>query len=389
MRIAVIGAGTGGAAAALFLARKGHSVEVFERVSDPKPVGAGILLQPTGMQVMAALGLLAPILAHGARIDRLDGVTLSGRKVIELAYDDIAPGLFGLGIHRGVLFETLYGALRAENISVRTGISVDRLDAGPDGVAVAGEWFDRVVVADGARSQLRPAFARMRRYPWGALWCMLPEDARYVGTLSQVYRDTRRMVGFLPTGRPPGGGAPLVSMFWSLRADAVPAWKAAGIDVWKGEVHEIAPFVDLAAVGAGDVLFAPYFDVVMPRWHTDRVVWIGDCGHAMSPQLGQGANLALMDAMVLGECGSFAEYSDRRRAHLRFYQFASRWLTPFFQSSFPVLSPFRDTFAMPFHRWGWYRRQMLLSLAGVKTGLFSTLSTVPLLPPPSDGGATG
>ena len=214
---------------------------------------------------------------------------------------------------------------------------------------------------------------------------MLKEEPRYVGTLSQVYKDTRRMVGFLPTGRPPGGGDAVVSMFWSLRADAVSDWQARGLDAWKAEVREVAPFADLSGVGEGEVLFAPYFDVVMPRWHTERVVWIGDCGHAMSPQLGQGANLALMDALVLSECASHAEYSDRRRAHLTFYQFASRWLTPFFQSSFPILSPLRDTFAMPFHRWNWYRRQMLLSLAGVKTGLFSTLSTVPLLPPPSEG----
>jgi 2-polyprenyl-6-methoxyphenol hydroxylase-like FAD-dependent oxidoreductase len=56
MRIAIVGYGTGGQAAAIFLARDGHDVEVFERSDVLKPVGAGFLLQPTGLSVLTALG---------------------------------------------------------------------------------------------------------------------------------------------------------------------------------------------------------------------------------------------------------------------------------------------------------------------------------------------
>lgn len=55
LEIAVVGAGTAGAASAFFLARAGHRVTVFERVPIPSAVGAGILLQPTGMQVLQSL----------------------------------------------------------------------------------------------------------------------------------------------------------------------------------------------------------------------------------------------------------------------------------------------------------------------------------------------
>src|SRR4051812_7508332 len=111
--IAIIGAGTAGAAAAILLARAGHTVTVFERVAAPKPIGAGITLQPTGQAVLARLGLLEPIRAHGARIDRLCCVRRGGRPLVDIAYAQVDPRLHGIGIHRGVLFETLFGAARA------------------------------------------------------------------------------------------------------------------------------------------------------------------------------------------------------------------------------------------------------------------------------------
>jgi NADPH-dependent 2,4-dienoyl-CoA reductase/sulfur reductase-like enzyme len=52
LRVAVIGCGTTGAATALFLSRAGHAVTVLERVPEPGPVGAGIMMQPSGLLVV-------------------------------------------------------------------------------------------------------------------------------------------------------------------------------------------------------------------------------------------------------------------------------------------------------------------------------------------------
>ena len=58
MKIAIIGSGTAGPAASIFLARAGHDVNLFERASKKEAVGAGFLLQPTGMAVLDDLGIL-------------------------------------------------------------------------------------------------------------------------------------------------------------------------------------------------------------------------------------------------------------------------------------------------------------------------------------------
>ena len=72
-RIAIAGCGPCGLAAALLLARDGHRPVLFERFDAPRPIGSGLMIQPTGLAVLAELGLADRVLASGSRIDRLFG----------------------------------------------------------------------------------------------------------------------------------------------------------------------------------------------------------------------------------------------------------------------------------------------------------------------------
>jgi 2-polyprenyl-6-methoxyphenol hydroxylase-like FAD-dependent oxidoreductase len=109
----------------------------------------------------------------------------------------------------------------------------------------------------------------------------------------------------------------------------------------------------------------------------------------MSPQLGQGCNLALIDAMTLADTlgdhdtvpAALTAYARRRKHHLAYYQFATRWLTPIFQSDYAALGFLRDT------TMGWlckippFEQAMLYSMAGVKRGILRR--SLPMPSPPA------
>ena len=284
--VGIVGCGTAGPAAALLLARQGHRIRLYERVAEPGPVGAGIILQPSGMEVLAELGLLAPVLARGARLDGLRCENARGRTVVSLRYRDLGEGWFGLGLHRGVLLETLLAAVRTSpGIVLKTGVEIRARESLGD--------HELWVVCDGARSSLRegsPLVKRARRYPWGALWYVADDrEGRFRRELFQVVNGTRRMLGLLPTGLGVAGSTEKVSLFWSIRCDQVDRFRMSDLASWKAEVQSYVP--DAGAVleqicDPSALLFSDYQDVVMRPWHLGNAVFIGDAAHATSPQLG-------------------------------------------------------------------------------------------------------
>lgn len=385
-RIAVVGGGTAGAASALFLARAGHRVTVFERVPEPTAVGAGILLQPTGMHVLQSLGLFDEILAHGAHIDKLYGTTPTGKTVLDVRYRDFAQGSFGLGLHRGALFSVLWNAVKRSQIEMRTGVEVTRCDQQTGRAKLFGDVqelgeYDCVIVANGTHSHVRDSLnvpAKVTPYPWGALWAVVPDDGSTSGMLRQWLRNAEQMLGLMPTGRNYGDAQSVISFFWSLPVDQLATWREQGLQQWKEAVLKLAPIQHvLDHIKTPEQLtFASYADVQMTYWHDRHAVCIGDCAHATSPQLGQGANLALIDAMTLAQCFDASDnvtqalqlYSCTRKSHLRYYQSASRLLTPLFQSHSKLGSSLRDLGMGLVCRTPFLKQQMALTLSGTKTG---------------------
>jgi 2-polyprenyl-6-methoxyphenol hydroxylase-like FAD-dependent oxidoreductase len=385
MKIAIIGAGTAGCASALFLSRAGHDVTLFERVPNPGPVGAGIMMQPSGMLVLERLGCVQPILERGSRVDALVVRNTRGRTLMELRYAELEESLYGIGLHRGVLFETLFGAVKSSRVDLRLGVDVLSIDGRTlrDATHRHGP-YDLVVLADGARSHLRDSLVHLTYsvtpYPWGALW-FIGKFTTPTRELRQFVEGTARMIGMLPTGHD------IASLFFSVRVDRRDEVFRDGFDAWKNEVRRVAPAAEelLDQIHSpSDLTLASYYDVSMPRWHADRVVLLGDCAHATSPQLGQGCNLALCDAAALADALAHTQnisaaldaYTHARRSHLAFYQLATRALTPVFQSDYTPLALARDYLTPVATIIPFVRREMLRSMAGTKTGwLWGSMET--------------
>jgi 2-polyprenyl-6-methoxyphenol hydroxylase-like FAD-dependent oxidoreductase len=385
--VAVIGAGISGLAVATLLARAGHRVVVHERFTESRPVGSGLMLQPTGLAALDRLGVRAGIAALGARIDRLHGTTDRGAKVFDLSYGDLEAGLHALGVHRAALHGALWRAFAATGAALETGraiTGVALLAAGRvapvDRAGREGAACDLLVDASGARSELRCLVERRapRAFSYGAVWTTLPDTGLAPGMLLQRYVGARVMLGWLPLGRAEAGGPPLAALFWSLKpaghADWIagfPAWREAAAALWS----PVGPLLSGMAGPEGFTL-ASYVQATARRPWAGPVVAIGDSAHATSPQLGQGANSGLLDALALADAlekapaleAALSAYTRARQRHVRFYQLASLMMTPFFQSDGAALPWLRDrTFdrmtAVP-----WLRREMLRTLAGVKTG---------------------
>ncbi|WP_394696899.1 FAD-dependent oxidoreductase [Pseudoxanthomonas japonensis] len=393
--IAIIGYGTAGQAAALLLARDGHRVEVFERAAELGPVGAGFLLQPTGLQVLWELGLLPDVMAHGRRVNRLYGETPCGRAVMDMRYAGLDARLFGLGMQRGALFSLLSEAW-VEHGKVHRGHAIE--DVSDDTRRIRdqhGRWhgpFDLVIAADGSASKLRGATGAVKReavYPWGALWRLVPQgDWAWGDELRQRYVAARKMIGLLPVGTRPGDDTPRLSFFWSLPIADFDAWRARGLPAWRDEIAQLWPEVDACLADTVDpdqLARASYRDVTLRQWHRDRLVVLGDAAHGMSPQLGQGVNMALMDALALRDAlrgqddvpAALGAYQRERQAHVGVYQFWSRWLTPIFQSDRDWVARARDIAFLPAGRLPGGRGHMLRVLSGTQHGFFGTLKLKP------------
>ncbi len=363
LEIGIAGAGIGGLALATALAQDGHRVRVFDRFDKPAPVGSGLVIQPVGQAVLAELGADVAAAALGNRVHRMVGREAdSGRRVLDVSYDAPGDPRFGLAIHRAALFDALLGTAEQAGVEIVPSHPVARAEAGrmtfEDGSA-AGP-FDMVVDATGAGSVLSPLAARPLGY--GALWATVdwPEDTPLRrNELRQVYRRADRMLGVLPIGKLPGQSGLKTAIFWSLPAQSHSTWLEKGLTVWRHEAEALWPdFAPFAAqvTDSAQMTMARYSHGTLMRPVSGGVIHIGDAAHRASPQLGQGANMALLDALALaralraasGDVQTAARlYAQARRWHVRSYQLVSRLFTPQYQSDSRALPWLRDRILFP------------------------------------------
>ncbi len=328
LRVGVVGAGIGGAATALLLGARGADVTVFERVAEPRAVGAGIALQPNGLAVLYGLGLRDALregsfAGHRGQILRADG-----RKVLGTELPDFGRGLdHYLVLRRAHLLSVLVDALdAAPGVTTRFGTDVDAVDAGGIVHTTGGDaiGFDLVVAADGVHSRARDALG---------IGAVCQTGVRYLRGLIDERVGTETTETWTPLGlfgrAPVGDGtyffcgtasAPVRDALERHDLDALAA-------AWTVAFPPARELFDGVA-GFDDLLVNEVLTVDCPAFHSGVVALLGDAAHAMAPNTGQGANSALVDAAVLVDELRRAEsvgaglraYTARRRPKVRAVQ---------------------------------------------------------------------
>jgi 2-polyprenyl-6-methoxyphenol hydroxylase-like FAD-dependent oxidoreductase len=283
----------------------------------------------------------------------------SRRPVLDVSYNRGDDSRHGLAIHRASLFDAILQATQRRRLRLAAAHRV----TGRDGQFLmfddgrrAGP-FDLIVDAAGAGSPLSPLAARP--LPYGAIWGTVDWPATDLpqNQLRQSYRRADRMIGVLPIGRLPGDPTPKAAIFWSLPREGHAAWLARGLAAWRSETEALWPdFAPFAAqiTDPEQMTMARYAHGTLRRPFGDGIVHIGDAAHRASPQLGQGANMALLDALALARAlkdhplpHALKVYAQSRRWHVGVYQAMSHLFTPQYQSDSRILPVLRDRLLFP------------------------------------------
>jgi 2-polyprenyl-6-methoxyphenol hydroxylase-like FAD-dependent oxidoreductase len=389
--IAVCGAGPAGLSVALALKAQGHGITLFDQFDNPKPLGSGLILQPTGLAVLDWLGVGHRIRSLGARIDRLYGKACgSGRVVLDVRYAALGD-LRGLAVHRAALFNVLHDAVKAAGIEIEGSSQIKDFD-GSALILNHGRRegpFDLVIDASGSRSPLIPHAAGpdyRAALAYGAIWSSLPWPGLPFDphALEQRYDKASVMLGVLPIGRQHEQAETQTAFFWSIKTEDFPHWRQAGLDHWKSRVlgswAECHPLMD-CITSPEQMVLASYHHHTLSIPYGNRIVFVGDSAHATSPQLGQGANMALLDIHALAfALKEYAElpvalgaYARSRRFHVKLYQAMSRVFTPFYQSDSELLPLARDHLVAGISRIGPVQKILARIVSG-KLGLPAKLT---------------
>jgi 2-polyprenyl-6-methoxyphenol hydroxylase-like FAD-dependent oxidoreductase len=315
----IIGAGIAGPVAAIFLKRAGFDAELYEAWPHSTGIGGGLQIAPNGMHVLAELGLAGEMIRRGSICESFDFYSQSGRRLGSLNRDmETRFGQPAVNMCRATLNEVLINKAWCSNVELhfekRLAAIEDRGDRPvivhfTDGSTAEG---DLVIGADGVHSAVRGHVVPDGPKPFDTgligFGGFVSHEILAIRPVGRRVETTFGQSGFFGYGvcsADPADGV----MWWSTQP-------SRGVDAaaWRGMSqhairHHLQDFhrgwhdpIPQILAAAENIVVTDTLDVAtLPVWSRGRTLLIGDAAHATSPHAGQGASLALEDAMRLGK----------------------------------------------------------------------------------------
>ncbi|MBT0669208.1 FAD-dependent oxidoreductase [Novosphingobium profundi] len=332
LKTLVIGGGIGGLSAAIALSRAGHRVTVIEKDPTWSVYGVGIIQQANVVRAMDQLGVLDAFIDAACGFDAVEIFLPDGSRIARIPTPSLVEGKpANVGIGRRALQKVLGDSARDAGAEIRLGLTVTALEDDGESVSVTfsdgtSDRYAIVVGADGVYSQTRQTIlpeAEKPAFTGQSVWRYnfpRPDDLDAL----QVYNGPTGC-GLVPISQD------LMYMYVTTHEPENPRYSTQGLAAaMRGKLATCAPRLrELAEQITCDegVVYRPLEGMMLyGDWSKGRVVLIGDAVHATTPHLGQGAGMAIEDAIVLAEelgahaspQEAFAAYRDRRFERCRY-----------------------------------------------------------------------
>jgi 2-polyprenyl-6-methoxyphenol hydroxylase-like FAD-dependent oxidoreductase len=309
-RAAIIGGGIGGLTTAIALRKIGFEVNVYERADELKEVGSGMSLWPNAVRSLKQIDpeILARLNRPGRSLSHLLMKDENGDPIKTLPLP--AGDCTGLAVHRAELQSALAQSVPARSIFLSHSFS--SLQQRPDSVLLhfengASAEADLVVACDGIHSSVRKSLGLKTKLSnrdysvWRGVTNLHPSfDDRQLGLehdgdFSESYGLGTRF-GILRLGPRRIHWYAVANNSLLPRAASEPSALQELFAGW----HTPVPYL---IANAESVIHSAVQDRLSTLpWVVGRVAILGDAAHPISPNFGQGACLAIEDAVVLAAC---------------------------------------------------------------------------------------
>jgi 2-polyprenyl-6-methoxyphenol hydroxylase-like FAD-dependent oxidoreductase len=329
-RILIVGGGIAGLALSRALREQGIVPELIERAASWPTRGTGLYLPGNGFRALGALGLADTVLARAVCVSHQRILDHTGRLLAEVELGTLWNRVGAcVGIARAELHRILLEG--AAGVPMRLGTTVTTLSQHDGGVDVAFAdgstgTYDLVVGADGIHSSIRQlVFGSIRPRPLGQVsWRFLVDQSGGIGTWTAILGPRRAFLA-VPIGP---------NRLYCYADLVIPATEdPTGRDLDRfralfADFGEPARRILSRLENVDSIHFSPIEEIVLDSPIRGRVVLVGDAAHATSPNMAEGASMALEDALVLAQMlavhaspeEALSAFTRRRRTRIRWVQ---------------------------------------------------------------------